>query len=49
VTSWAYAVLCLTVPQLWAVVLVRGFAVWTRRRELEARRRAASPPKDFTI
>jgi len=49
VRAWVYPVICLLVPQLWAVVVVRVLAAWTRRRELAARRRSGAPPSDFTI
>jgi hypothetical protein len=47
--TWAYAIVCLSVPMVWALVLVRGLAVWTRRQELAARRRAGEAGEDFRI
>ena len=47
--SWFYVVTCLAVPQIWAFVVVRAFALRARRQERAARLRAADPPRDFTI
>ena len=41
--------MCLLVPQLWAFVLARGFALRAARKERAARARAAEAPRDFSI
>ena len=47
--SWTYVAVTLVVPQLWAVVFVRGMAAWARSQERAARRRAGDVPRDYTI
>jgi hypothetical protein len=49
VRIWIYPLVCLVVPQLWAVVAARAFARRERPREMAARARAAAAPRDFSI
>jgi hypothetical protein len=49
VKGWIYPLLCLLVPQLWAVLVARGFARRELRKQRALREKAASAPTDFSI
>ena len=46
---WIYPAICLLVPQLWAVLVARGFARRARQKEKALREKAAEAPRDFSI
>ena len=46
---FVYPIICLLVPQLWAVAVARGFALREQRKDRVARAKAASVGKDFSI